>query len=87
MRKPAAITREAAAEVFSRCHHAANVDPERVYVRDVMTFPATPAEGDEPATEEETHIQATVKGYTDWYKVGFDAEGKPNADAITKLPF
>lgn len=69
---------EALKAAFLRWH---DVDPERLAIRDVMTLDA---DDESPA---QLQFQATVKGLTDWYSFGLDAQGNPDPDSIKPLPF
>lgn len=60
-----------------------DVDPERLYIKDVMTLRGEDKEGE----YEEFQFQATVKGLTDWYAFKIDEQGNPIPASITPLPF
>jgi hypothetical protein len=61
-----------------------DVDPERLYIRDVMILRG---EDEEDGKYEVRQFQATVKGFTDWYSFEVDAAGNPLPTTIEKLPF
>jgi hypothetical protein len=62
-----------------------DMDPERLYVRDVMTLRGEDEE--DGTTYEVRQFQATVKGLTDWYSFEIDSEGQPIPSSICVLPF
>jgi hypothetical protein len=62
-----------------------DMDPERLYIRDVMTLRGK--DEDDGAPYVNRQFQATVKGLTDWYSFELDGEGKPIPASIKPLPF
>lgn len=62
-----------------------DMDPERLYIKDVMTLRGIDEEDGLPY--ETRQFQATVKGLTDWYSFSTDNNGRPVAASIQPLPF
>lgn len=62
-----------------------DIDPERLYIRDVMTLRGE--DEDDGTPYENKQFQATVKGLTDWYSFEVDSEGLPIPTSIKALPF
>ena len=62
-----------------------DMDPERLYIRDVMTLRGEDEEDGLPY--ENRQFQATVKGLTDWYSFHVDESGRPIPASIKTLPF
>lgn len=60
-------------------------DPERLYIKDVMTLRGTDEEDGLPY--EARQFQVTVKGLTDWYSFATDNNGRPVPTSITQLAF
>ena len=62
-----------------------DMDPERLYIKDVMTLRGIDPEDELPY--ETRQFQATVKGITDWYSFGVDNNGRPVPASISPQPF
>lgn len=62
-----------------------DMDPERLYIRDVMTLRGE--DEDDGLPYEVRQFQATVKGLTDWYSFEVDGKGRPIPASIRVLPF